>query len=149
MARLRRDAQGLVVPVDQPLPAAGSMSAPGDWEAVAGRDFRGVARFLRRFGRPTGIEPHDRVVLVVERVGGRASIYLQGEKLADAPPCLPPLQFDLTDRLLVANELWIDVEWLGEATTPAADKIDSTESVAGGSIGEVRLEIREPYHGYI
>ncbi|MFO0901734.1 MAG: hypothetical protein U0939_01970 [Pirellulales bacterium] len=139
MVWLQRDAQGNVASVDRPLPRPGPATVPGDWRSVAGDDFRGVVRFVRRFGRPTGLDPADRVVLVVEQIGGRASVWLQGDKLADAPASQHPFRCDLTERLAAANELWIDLEWLGGGASE-----DVAPPFECGYVGEVRLEICDP-----
>lgn len=102
-----------VRPVTQHLPAA--------WEAVC-PGFRGTVRYARRFGKPTNLEAHERVWLVVTDVAGSAAIFLNGEKL-------PAPLFDVTDRLRERNLLQIDVTQ------------NDLEQLAG-LVGEVRLEIR-------
>ena len=38
------------------LPAAGRIIMPADWGATLGADFHGRVSYLRRFGRPTGLD---------------------------------------------------------------------------------------------
>jgi len=107
-----------------------TLVVPGDWTPVLGSDFQGVARFARRFGRPTGLEANERVMLVVESVAPRGSIWLQGEKIAEIDGRDQRLRTDITARLSPTNQLWIDVPSMvvGEP----------------GRVGEVRLEIVGP-----
>ncbi len=79
--------------ITQQLPAAWDDVLPG---------FRGTVRYSRRFGRPTNLEAHERVWLVVADVAGSPTIRLNGENVSD-------LSVDVTDRLLERNLLQIEV----------------------------------------
>lgn len=59
--------------------------------------------WVRRFGRPTGVEPGDTVWLVVEAAGGCRAV-LNGEQLP-AVAAGEPLRRDVTERLHPRNEL--------------------------------------------
>ena len=119
-----------MLPAGEPLGFAEHVSAvretitqqlPAAWDAVL-PGVRGTVRYTRRFGRPTNLEAHERVWLVVEDVAGSATIELNGEKVPDT-------FYDVTDRLRERNLLQIDV------TQP-------DPAQPAGLVGEVRLEIR-------
>ena len=48
------------------LPAAARMQVPADWSAALGGDFLGRVRYVRTFNSPPGLQPDERVWLVVE-----------------------------------------------------------------------------------
>src|SRR4051794_4944409 len=66
------------------LPAAGRMHMPADWKETLGQDFRGRVRYTRHFNCPTGLEPHDRVWLVLEGVDARGEVILNSARLGPA-----------------------------------------------------------------
>ncbi len=45
---------------------SGVAKLPSDWGSELGTAFRGRVRYTRRFGRPDGLDPHERVCLVCE-----------------------------------------------------------------------------------
>jgi hypothetical protein len=114
-----------MLPGGDPLGFAGdaiTQQLPAGWDAVL-PGFRGTVRYMRRFGKPTNLETHERVWLVVGDVAGvAAAIELNGEKVSDT-------FFDITDLLRERNLLQIDVTQT-DPEQPA------------GLMGEVRLEIR-------
>jgi hypothetical protein len=97
---------------------------PCHWPDGGLSDFRGRARFRRRFGYPGRIDAHERVWLTVGVATGRLRVALNGTLLGeqDGGGC----EFDVTPLLRERNELSIEVE-AGEA---------------GGPCGETALEVR-------
>jgi hypothetical protein len=113
-----------MLPGGEPLGfAAGTITQqlPAAWDTVL-PGFRGTVRYTRRFGKPTNLEAHERVWLIVSDVAGVAKLELNGEKVSDT-------SFDVTDRLQERNLSQIDVT-----------QTDSAQPA--GLLGEVRLEIR-------
>ena len=123
-------------------PVANRVELPCDWQATLGVDFRGKVRYRRRFNRPTGLDPHERVWLVVEGVDAFGAAALNGSKLGEVRGYALPASFDVTGLLSPSNELAIDVELPAETSGAAAPMRPGRETLAGGPIGEVRLEIR-------
>lgn len=118
--------------------------APGaDLAALSG----GV-KFLRRFGRPTGLEAHEQVWLVLD--GTRGRVLLNDELLGD---CLANAQarFNVTARLeernVIAIETQLDAPPLAPERLEVSPEIEETladkQPVARRTfpIGDVRLEI--------
>jgi hypothetical protein len=91
----------------------------------------GSRAWVRRFGRPSGIEPGDRIWLVMD-VPPPADATLNGAALPGTPETAVPWRVDVTARLAPRNELvlLLDADGGGvrRATLPA---------MCGG----VRLEI--------
>ncbi|MEX0818771.1 MAG: hypothetical protein WD070_04230 [Pirellulaceae bacterium] len=115
------------------LPPAGTMKVPADWNATLGPGFRGRVLYTRRFGRPTNLDSHERVDLVLHKIQGLAIVTLNARRLGELKIGDPPRRFDLTNLLHARNELHIEVN-----LPRGVDDID-----AGGIVGEVHLEIRE------
>lgn len=86
----------------------------------------------RRFNRPTGLGPNDRVFVVLEG-GGQGVLGLNEESLGRLGGCDEPQAFEVTDRLRPSNELALLLE-------TAARPSETSPSVPPG---EIRLEIRE------
>jgi hypothetical protein len=105
------------------------MVLPARWGAGGLGDFAGRVRFVRRFGRPRQLDPHERAWLCFEGVTGAASFSLNAEPLGERGPDEGPVEFEVTDRLRSRNELTVEVT--------AADG-------SGGLWGEVVLEVRCP-----
>lgn len=121
------------------LPQGGRIETPADWGNLLGVDFRGRVRYMRGFGLPTGIEPDQRIELVVERVDAFGQASLNGRSLGTVGA--DPTRFDVTALLASRNELVIDVE-LPRLTADSAPLFrPGREGLPGGLIGEVRLEI--------
>ena len=123
-------------------PASNRVELPCDWQATLGVGFRGKVRYRRRFNRPTGLDPHERVWLVVEGVDAFGAASLNGSQLGEVRGYALPASFDITGQLLPSNELAIDVELPAETSGVASPLRPGRETLAGGPIGEVRLEIR-------
>lgn len=82
---------------------------PAGWQDLFG-DWTGRARFTRRFNRPTNLEPHERVLIVLEHPVGRADVQLNGRTLGTAQHGEESARFDVTGILRPMNVLVIDVE---------------------------------------
>lgn len=103
------------------------------WEPpVAGsRATAGPQIWVRRFGRPSGIEPGDRVWLVMD-VPPPADATLNGAALPSLSDAAGPWRIDVTDRLGARNELVLPLGVDGGGMRRAA--LPATR-------GGVRLEI--------
>jgi hypothetical protein len=123
------------------LPPPGRIDMPADWAATLGADFRGRVRFRRSFGRPTGLEPSDRVWLVLERIDARGVVSLNGSPLGETSIDSGPTRFDVTALLAVRNELVIEVELPDWPADEDLRRRGDRAGQVGGVIGEVRLEI--------
>jgi hypothetical protein len=146
---------GSVGEVSADLPP-GRISLPADWGQAVGEDFCGRVRFRRRFGRPSGMEPHERVWLVCEGVDACGTLWCNEQLLGPVRGYALPAAFDVTDLLDARNELWLDVELPAEPPsssvtpnsrlrTPHSPPRPGREKLPGGPIGQVRLEIRPFY----
>jgi hypothetical protein len=91
-----------------------------------GEDFPGRARYVRRFGLPTNLEPHEKVTLVIGEVVSEATIELNGTRLGDQQQADGEQGYEVTQLLKLRNELRIVVE---------------SRDAVGGILGEVKLEI--------
>jgi hypothetical protein len=143
LARVWIDANGARRESRESLPAAGRAQLPADWGLTLGPDFRGRARYTRRFGLPTNLEPHEKVWLVVEGVDYFGSLALNDTPLGEMTGYLgPPAEFHVTSLLSERNVLTLEVELPACEATPASPVRPGREHLPGGPIGEVRLEIR-------
>ncbi len=112
----------------EPPSQYGRIRLPLAWSEAFGNEFRGVVRLVRRFNRPTNLDPHECVCLEIEGccANGRAS--LNGDPLGSVPARSLRVDFDITSRIELNNTLEIEVE--------------IPELLFGNVLGEVRLEIR-------
>jgi hypothetical protein len=127
---------------DDDLPAATKQHMPADWSAAFGRDFLGRVRYVRPFHAPPGLQPNERVWLVVEPQRSTARVMLSEETLGVVAADGPPQRFEVTHLLAPHNhlEIFVDHPALTEGDeTIGGDAI----SEPGGLVGEVRLEIEE------
>jgi hypothetical protein len=113
-------------------PAAGSHSMhtidlTNAWEPPAA----GSQAWVRRFGRPSGVEPGDRVWLVMD-VPPPAGASLNGIPLPAMPEAVAPWRFDVTPRLGQRNELVLPLD---------ADGCGMRRAPLPALRGGVRLEI--------
>lgn len=99
------------------VPDRGTVKFPAAWQDFLG-DFRGQTRFLRQFNRPTNLEVHERVDLVLDGVGGHAVIRLNQQAVGEIAAAAGTGRFDITALLRPHNLLEIDVEWTGQSTGP-------------------------------
>jgi hypothetical protein len=123
------------------LPAAGRAQLPADWGAELGQGFYGRVRYTRRFNRPTNLDPSERVWLVIDGVDARGDYAINGHKLGTIDGYALPSASDITSLLAPSNVLEIEIEC-------RADSIPrpGRAGLAGGPIGDVRLEIRADAH---
>ncbi|HEV7223095.1 MAG TPA: hypothetical protein VGN42_10375 [Pirellulales bacterium] len=124
------------------MPCSGKAKLPCDWSEALGREFRGQVRYRRRFNRPSGLDPHERVWLILEGVDAFGAATLNGRALGEVRGYALPASFDVTDSLAQANELLLDVELPRGSPDGPAPLRPGREDLAGGPIGEARLEIR-------
>lgn len=115
-------------PAGAPLPTAGTVKFPADWQTILG-DFRGTLQFTRRFNCPTNLEATDKVYLVLDGVGGTAEIKLNQQPVGTVREPDHTARFDVTAALRLHNLLEITINWNGPATE------------LGGLWGPVALEI--------
>ena len=78
----------------------------------------GTAIWRRRFGRPTGVGPHEQVWIVVEGRPGDALVALNGQPLGRTGGACAA-RWDVTGRLQSRNELAIHVESAEAGVAPA------------------------------
>lgn len=124
---------------------------PGDWSAVLGADFAGVAALERRFSTPRGLEPGQRVWLVFQEVDALGEVTLNGRPLGTivasrfSDPeetwqrC--PARFDVTADLRFRN--WLEVVVHCPVVGPDGFPLPRAgrNQQAGGLTGLVQLEI--------
>lgn len=146
-------------PPNDPGTAPARQTLPDDWSATLGPGFRGRVLYRRRFNRPTGLDAHNRVWLVIEGVDPRGHFALNGHALGTIDGYALPVESDVTELLAAANVLEVEVELPAEVAPsrahpplPAAGRLlpaiprPGREHLAGGLVGEVRLEIRAAAH---
>ncbi len=109
-------------------PSPGRVKLPTDWADLRSRNLSGRVRFRRRFHRPTGLSPHQQVVIVVEQVPPATAVALDDRPLGQTREAGTPTEFDITTRLRDSNVLTLEIELPPPSAT--------------GPFGEVRLEIR-------
>ena len=100
-----------------------------------GSSFRGRVEYRRRFGLPTHLDPNQAVWLVFESVDFEASITLNEIELGTLRLGDSPFRAEIRQRLLHSNYLNVIVE------LPSEVDRGERNSMAGGLIGSVRLEI--------
>jgi hypothetical protein len=98
------------------------------WGAVSGR-----VRFQRRFQKPTNLEPHERVHIAFDGLGGTAALTLNGESLTRLCDVESTQTFDVTDQLGQSNTLAVELTW-----GPAESRQHQ-----GGLWGAVAIEIHD------
>jgi hypothetical protein len=103
------------------------MSLPCRWREGDLADFAGRVRFLRRFGQPRQIDPHEHVWLTFPGVEGHLDAWLNGQPLVLPAAKGRSHEFEITPFLRPRNELVVEIE----------SPMDQ-----GGLWGEVALEIR-------
>jgi hypothetical protein len=139
LARFAVDGGGSISEATDGLPGGARVAVPCDWEAVLGPGFLGRVRYARRFNCPTNLGPAQRVWLVLEGVDPAGEVTLNGQPLGVAG-FLTATRLNLTPWLRPHNILWVDVEMT--AAAHADDRArPGRAGLAGGLIGEVRLEI--------
>jgi len=113
------------------------LKIPSDWGDWLGNSFRGRVGFQRTFGFPTGLEPHQKIWLVAVEADFRADVSLNDAPIGNVQLGSPGLRVEVRNLLRLSNHLRIEVELPNDAQRGVRN------SLAGGLIGEVRLEIEE------
>lgn len=124
-------------PWELSLPGKGEprrVEMPATWQTLlaAAGDSPSPARLLRRFGKPTGIEPTDQLHLVIDSSAAACQIELNGQLLGSIDPSEQSRSFEVTTLLTSRNELAILLE------LPQPEPEASPDSTP---LGDVRLEI--------
>ncbi len=109
------------------LPPPRQMMLPCRWSQGGLVDFAGRVRFVRHFGYPTRIDPHERLWLTFAGVEGVAEVWLNGHYLGRHDRAGEAFDYEVTNLLRPRNELKVEVE---------------SRSPDGGMWGEVALEVR-------
>ncbi len=123
------------------LPAPARLTAPADWSAALGADFRGRALFRRGFNRPTGLESSETLWLVIEGLDACGVVSLNGQRLGEVEGYALPREFDVTARLEPRNEVVLEIGAPGLTPHSPAPR-PGREHLPGGPIRETRLEVR-------
>jgi hypothetical protein len=110
-----------------PPPPAGRMTLPCRWRDGGLAGFAGRVRFIRRFGQPRQIDPHEHVWIIFAAAEGIAEVRLNHQFLGRYEPGAEQGEFEITALLQPRNVLTVDVE---------------SQTDQGGLWGEVALEIR-------
>ena len=143
---------------DDALPPPGRVKLPTTCEAALPHGFCGRVRFARRFQRPTGLESHESVYLVVDTPWTivRLTLNERALEIATAAGSLiqrAPVRLNLTDQLADTNLLAIEVEYPAQDTAKRATAgqdtagqassatLDASPESSATLLGEVRLEI--------
>ncbi len=142
IARFELQADGSNRPANEGLPPATRATMPADWSGPFGADFFGRVRYRRTFQKPTGLGSGERVWLVVEGPRSRAVVELNRKRMGEVSCGESYGRFDITEMLEDHNRLEIVVEHPAIGASGAANR-DSDAKLAGGLIGEVRLEIED------
>ena len=113
------------------------VTIPDDGSNYFGTAFHGLGRYLRRFGRPTNLEPGQRVELVIESLETAAQIRLNDRLLFASRSPDQVWRVDITEQLVPRNQLSIDL------ACPASNANDNTDPTptARGLRAAIRLEI--------
>ena len=114
-----------------PFETSGSVKMPCDWNSLFGLA-GGQASFSRRFHRPTNLESHEQVVIVLTGVGGSGTVMLNGQLLSEFSESSVSVEVNVTDRLQAFNVLEIGIHF-----HPSAEV-----ARRGGMYDAVVLEIR-------
>jgi beta-galactosidase/beta-glucuronidase len=138
LARSQAAPDGQIVEHCDDLPPAGRSTVPCDWGTVLGTDFRGRVGYRRSFNAPATLDPHERLWLVVEGADARGGVWVNGAGLGDVPGYAVWSAFDVTSLVGPRNEIRLEVD----LPAGAAALRPGRENLAGGPIGEVRLEVR-------
>ena len=117
-----------------------TVEMPGSWVKDLGAKFQGCVRYQRFFNKPTGISQETPISLAFERVVGYAVVWMNGKQLGRID--WPALRTDMHEKFDIAGQLQSRNEIVVEVTSLPLDVLgDGQEELAGGLVGEVRLEI--------
>lgn len=127
--------------------AAHAINLSTAWDTLAGLPEGGGSEppetWIRRFGRPNGLEAVERVRLVVESPACGLALAFNGHLLPRVPAHATRWEADITDRLLERNELTLvpDVDSLRGGGAAKTDAKRSDRRPLPVPLGRVRLEI--------
>ncbi len=138
---LRRIEPTASCPAEAALPPPGTMRLPCRWSDGGLRGFRGVVRFHRRFGKPSRLDPHERLWLVCEGADAISHWHLNGHYLGSHVGPFTPFEFDITERLELRNDLRVEVGCHNLTGKPV---LRGTLGPEGGLWGSVAVEVRGP-----
>ena len=96
------------------FPATGRVKMPADWESIFGAIF-GTVRFRRRFHQPTNLDPHERVFIVFDGVGGAMRVWVNSRELGRIEETIEPIEFEVTELLRPSNLLVVEIEFNADA----------------------------------
>ena len=113
------------------LPPAARVKLPIARAAVLPVDFFGRVRFVRRFQRPTGLEPHETVRLVLDTPWTVGIVTLNERPLESETTDGARSEWNITERLADANVVMVELEYRPDDAPPADAPL----------LGEVWLEI--------
>jgi hypothetical protein len=142
LAHTSADERGQCRDLKVDVAPSGRTKIPCDWGAELGRDFRGRVCYRRQFNRPSGLDSHERVWLVVEGADARGSVALNGRRLGEVDGYALHSEFDVTEWVDAHNELALEVELQCEEPGGISLHRPGRELKPGGPFGEVRLEVR-------
>jgi hypothetical protein len=108
---------------------SGTIKMPCDWQSAFGSR-GGKVSFSRRFHRPTNLEPHEQVLIILTGVGGSGTIRLNGDSLLEFR-AVDSVGVDVTNKLEAFNLLEVEIEH------------EPIEGKLGGLHAPVVLEIRQ------
>jgi beta-galactosidase/beta-glucuronidase len=112
------------------FPRTGRVKMPASWQDAFG-DEAGEVKFRRRFQKPTNLDPHERVSLVFDGIGGTGRVALNGQELGSVTASDDTQRYDVTLLLQASNELLVEL----------AFEPRQSGSATGGLWGPVVIEI--------
>lgn len=107
-------------PFDSVVPRTGRVKMPCKWKSLFG-DAAGKVCFRRRFHKPTNLEPHERVYIVLEEIKGRVQISINDSVLGTADNPQQTLDYEITELLKPFNELSVEIEFDPASTSRKED----------------------------
>lgn len=103
------------------------------WGVVSGR-----VRFRRRFQKPTNLDPHERVHIAFDGLGGNATVTVNDSLLATLCNVTEPCSYDVTSCLGPTNILQVELLW-----NPLENDPSHGDQIRGGLWGAVGIEIHD------
>ena len=119
---------------DEPSEAiakSGTVTMPQEWRTLFG-EASGTAQFRRKFHRPTNLEPHERIMLVLTEVRGSGGVRLNDVPVGHFVGSGGLVEFEISTLMKPVNEVAVDIKY-DPVTEPG---------LSGGLFGAVALEIR-------
>lgn len=128
------DFEWLTPVIDTPnpdFPKSGTVSMPRDWQSIFGPN-AGTVEFRRKFHRPTNLEPHERVMLVLTEVRGGGEVQLNEKFVGEFRSSSELVEFEIGPLLQPFNVLAIKITFDPQ----------EQHGLPGGLFAPVALEIR-------